>query len=134
MKERLIRQASVTQLNDSMAQRYSDKFWNIPDIEEEPSLLLYNRDRKQFEIVDSRQWLINWLQGLSNPQTLKEVLVDSRNITEKYGRSAGLWYMWECSSQRVADRGKHVVTSSAEFIYYKVPYGYNFPFIEKFIE
>ena len=130
MIERLANQAPLARPGDELTQRYADRSWRVRD-SVEATLLVYNRDRKQFEITDVSQRFVNWVNGLSDPQPINEILEEAKIISGNYGRSVGAWYILEHGSSRLSQRSRDLVRFSAEFVRDRVPYGYSFPFIDK---
>lgn len=123
---RLSEEALLTRPGDEITQNYASRTWPML-LNEEPKELVYNRDRQRFELAEFGQWFGSWLQGRVNTQPMKEILRDSRTIIGRYGLTVGVWYTWEHSKKRMAER----VTDIAEFIYFKVPQSEYIPGLEK---
>ncbi len=122
----LTKEALYGRPGDEKTQNYASILWPIMD-PEGPKVIAYNRDRQGFEKIDFEQFLGSWFQDRVNSQPMKDVLRDARTIKGRYGLSVGTWYAWEHAKNKLG----HRITSAAEFIYFKVPYSYNIPGLEK---
>lgn len=131
IKRKLAEKAPVVRSGDERTETYGFKIWEIRETEGLIALV-YNKGRQRFEKTTYENafytWLGNWFSGKSNEDSLKEVVQDARAIKANYGFTVGAWYVWEYGSEKILDRSKHKI---ANFIYYKIPYGYNLPWAEE---
>jgi len=119
--------------NDEESQTYGPHYWYIMDPAfwngELPSVLVYNKTRQEFEKAPG----IKGLSGINDNQPLIEFLNDVRNISRHYGPQIGATYSLETIVETTAQGLERGLDNAIEFLYFKVPFGYRIPFIDRFV-